>query len=85
MLYFFFLRQNVKFTINIAVVSFKAHARNFTVSHGIPILSVGNSVASVEGFFHQTLVLRATKYRVYTMTDLSRQSLVTSCLFLWVL
>lgn len=55
----------MKFTINIAVVSFKAHACNFTVSDGIPILSVGNGVASVEGVFHQTLVLRATKYSVH--------------------
>lgn len=55
----------MKFTINIAVVSFKAHACNFTVSDGIPILSVGNGVASVEGVFHQTFVLRATKYSVH--------------------
>ena len=59
---------------------------NFTVSHGVPILSVGNSVVSVEGIFHQASVLRATKYRVYATTDLTTgQSLVTSCFFLWVL
>lgn len=47
------------------------------MSHGIPILSV----ASIEGIFHQAFVLRATKYRMYTMTDLARQNLVSSCFF----
>lgn len=62
------------------------------MSHGIPILSV----VSMEGVFHQALVLRATSYRVYTMTDLTRtlyapafltrQGLVKgSCFFLCVL
>lgn len=55
------------------------------MSHGIPILSIGNSVASVEGIFHGAFVLRAVKYRVYPVTDLTTgQSLVT-CFFLWVL
>lgn len=69
----------MKFAINVAVRStFKAHAHtSIFVSHGIPILSI----ASIEGIFHQAFVLRATKYRVYTMTDLTRQCLVSSCFF----
>lgn len=59
---------------------------NFTVSHGIPILSVRSAVSSVEGIFHQAFVQRAAKYRVKSTTSLTAgQSLEISCFFLWVL
>ena len=58
---------------------------NFTVSHSIPILSVGNSVASVGGIFHQALVPRAIKYRVQNNWLNNWTGGCNLLLFLWVL